>query len=66
MIFAVIQSERVINVIVADSQENAELATSLSCVEIPEESRAGIGWFYIDGEFTPPSQPEPINETQTE
>lgn len=58
MIYAVIQSERVVNVIVADSQESAELATNLLCVEIPEDSRAGIGWFYIDGQFTPPPQPE--------
>jgi hypothetical protein len=62
MIFAVIQSERVMNVIVAESQEQAELATDLLCIEIPADSRAGIGWFYIDGEFTPPPpQPEPEN-----
>ena len=61
MIFAVIQSERVMNVIVAESQEQAELATDLLCVEIPADCRAGIGWFYIDGEFVPPPQPEPEN-----
>jgi len=63
MIFAVIQSERVMNVIVADSQEQAEFATDLLCVEIPEDCRAGIGWFYIDGVFVAPPQPEPVIES---
>lgn len=66
MIFAVIQSERVMNVIVAESQEQAELATDLLCVEIPSDVRAGIGYFYIDGVFVAPPQPQETDEAETE
>jgi len=52
--FAVISGSSVLNVIVATSKENAELATNAECVEYTEENPAGIGWSYIDGVFVAP------------
>ena len=44
--FAVLNGNVVINVVVADSKENAELATSMICVEYDEKLPAGIGMIY--------------------
>ena len=53
-IFAVLQNIQITNVIVADTQEIAEMVTGLDCVELPEDSFAGIGWTYVDGNFVAP------------
>jgi hypothetical protein len=45
------------NIIVASSLEVAESATSSSCVLVPAESYAKIGWSYIDGMFVDPDAP---------
>jgi hypothetical protein len=52
--FAVLSGSTVINVIVATTQKNAELATNSECVEYTDENPAGIGWTYIDGVFVAP------------
>jgi hypothetical protein len=52
--FAVISGTSVINVIVATTKKNAELATNAECVEYTEENPAGIGWTYVDGVFVAP------------
>lgn len=57
-IFAVITGQSVSNLIVADSIENAELATNSKCVEIPENSSVGIGYEYIDEQFVAPPKIE--------
>jgi hypothetical protein len=53
-LYAVVTNNIVINVIVADSQEIAEEATNMTCVEIPEGATAGIGFSYIDNQFVAP------------
>lgn len=56
-VFAVLQNTQITNVIVADTQEIAEMVTALNCVEIPEGVNAGIGWTYVDGNFVAPVEP---------
>jgi hypothetical protein len=53
--FAVIDNGVVINTIVAESKETAELVTSKTCVEILfEPGQPCIGWTYDGAEFTAP------------
>jgi hypothetical protein len=52
--YAVVQNDKVTNVIVADSKEIAEQVTGLTCVEYTDENPASIGWTYADGVFTAP------------
>jgi hypothetical protein len=52
--YAVVQNDKVTNVIVADSKEMAEQVTGLTCVEYTDENPASIGWTYADGVFTAP------------
>jgi hypothetical protein len=61
--YAVIKDGIVDNVIVADTQEIAEQATGLTCIEI--ENVAGspcIGWSYDGAEFSAPV----VEETPSE
>jgi hypothetical protein len=44
--YAVIQNNKVVNVIVADSKEIAEEVTNLTCIEYAADSNVGIGWKY--------------------
>ena len=55
--FAVISGNQVSNVIVADNQADAELATNSTCVEYTDANPAGIGWTYdpATGQFTAPA-----------
>lgn len=53
-VFAVLQNTQITNVIVADTQEIAEMVTGFDCVEIPEGLHAGIGWVYKDNKFIAP------------
>jgi hypothetical protein len=60
--YAVVQNDKVTNVIVADSKEMAEQVTGLTCVEYTDENPASIGWTYADGVFTAPV----VEETSAE
>lgn len=53
MRYAIIENEKVINVVVAD----AEFAAQNGWIDCPE---AGPGWKYINGVFTEPPAPEPV------
>ena len=55
--FAVIEDEKVTNVIVADSKEIAEEVTGLTCVEYDQDGSnpAHIGYNYSNGAFTEPT-----------
>lgn len=59
--FAVLNSEHIINVIVADTKEIADMVTGADCVEIPDNSLAGMGWTYQDNKFV-----EPVIQNETE
>lgn len=52
--FAVIESNKVTNVIVADTKEIAETITGLTCVKYTDENPAGIGWTYNGSTFEQP------------
>lgn len=53
--YAVIQNNKVINVIVADSKEIAEEVTNFTCVEYSPESGIGLDWTYDGTNLTPPA-----------
>ena len=61
--YAIIENDKVINVIVADSKEVAEEVTGLVCIEYTEENPAGIGWTYDGVNFV---SPYPVEEEPTE
>ena len=48
MIYAVIKENKIINAILADSKEDAELATELTCVDVTNKVW-DLGWD-VDGE----------------
>jgi len=53
--FTVIDNGVVVNTIIAESKEIAELVTKKTCVEVPfEPGQPGIGWKYDGAEFTAP------------
>jgi hypothetical protein len=54
--FAVMNSNIVENIILADSKEIAEQATNKVCLEYTNENPAGIGWTYNEESniFIPP------------
>jgi hypothetical protein len=65
--FAVIEKGKIVNVVLAE----ADYATEQGWVLIPEESFAGIGWDYVDGQFVdnrpkPEPLPEPAAPTKEE
>lgn len=61
--YAVVQNDKVINIIVADSKEIAEEVTGLLCIEYTDESPAGIGWDWDGIKFTNPfAIEEPVVE----
>jgi hypothetical protein len=56
--FAVLSGDLVANTIVADTLENAELATNSVCVEYTDDNPAGIGFTYNSksGKFIRPAE----------
>ena len=66
--FAVIENNLVVNVIVAESKEIAELVTELTCIEYTIENPAGIGWTFDGTSFINPFTvvEEPVIEEPTE
>ena len=56
--YAVILDNTVTNVIVADTQADAELATGATCVEYTDSNPAGIGWTWDGTTFTAPVIPQ--------
>lgn len=60
--FAVIENDRVINVIAADTLTLAKKATGLECVET--DGSPWIGWTRVDGEWIAPVVPEVVDDTE--
>jgi hypothetical protein len=57
--FAVIDNGTVINLIVADSQEIAEMCSPyMTCVEIEHNSSVTLGWKYDGSNFTTETEEE--------
>lgn len=52
--YAVLQDNKVINIIVADTLEDATGVTGFNCVEYTLENPAGIGWTYNGTTFEKP------------
>lgn len=63
--FAVIEEGKVINVIIAENQEIAELVTQKTCVEYTETKPAGINWTYDGTKFIEPVM-EILQDVNTE
>jgi hypothetical protein len=61
--YAVIENNKVTNVIVADSLEIAETVTGLTCIDITDKT-AGINWDYVGGQFIAPPKVEPEDPTE--
>jgi hypothetical protein len=53
--FAVIENNVVINVILADTLEDAEQATGFTCIEYTDASPIGIGWIFNGERFDNPA-----------
>lgn len=60
--FAVIDGNKVINVIVAETKEDAESVTKYSCIEYTVENPAGIGFIWNGSNFEEPQIEEIISE----
>jgi hypothetical protein len=54
--YAVIQNDKVVNIIVSDSKEIAEQITNLTCIEYIKENSVGIGWTYNGSTFEKPQE----------
>jgi hypothetical protein len=52
--FAVIENEKVINIIIAESKTIAQELTGKVCAEYTNEDPAGIGWTYDGTNFISP------------
>lgn len=52
--FAVLKDNVVVNIIVAESIEDATQATGLTCIEYTEENPARINWIYDGVNFNYP------------
>jgi hypothetical protein len=53
--YYVINDNVIVNLIVAENQEIAELVTGSTCILQPSESPLpDIGWSYVDGVFNAP------------
>jgi hypothetical protein len=63
--FAVLNGNQVGNVIVAETKQDAELATNSICIEYTAENPAGIGWTWDGTNFVAPVA-ELIEEAPTE
>ena len=60
--YAVIKNNKVVNVIIADSKEIAEMVTSLECIEIEAVPGApGTNWSYDGTSFIAPVTEEIIS-----
>jgi hypothetical protein len=60
--YAVINNSTVTNLVVADTLEDAEFATRLTCVEFSEESSVSIGDTWNGNIFTKPTVEEITND----
>lgn len=56
MMWAVYENDTILNVILADSKEIAELVTGLNAVEVVNYAPE-IGWVLINGEWVAPTAP---------
>lgn len=55
------QNNKVINVIHWDGKPPWYPPAGCTAVAVPEDSLAGIDWLYVDGQFVPPSEPDPVS-----
>lgn len=64
MNYAVLNSDSlVVNVVVFNGIDAWNPPEGCTSVEIPEDSGAGIGWSYVDGEFVSP-EPPPLDSDE--
>ena len=51
--FGVLDNNLIINILVCETKEIAEIVTGKTCIELPL-TNVGIGWSYDGAEFTAP------------
>jgi hypothetical protein len=61
--YAVMSGNVVVNVIIANTLQDAQLVTNDLCIEYTEENPAGIGWTYDEEThtFNPPQNQTNVN-----
>lgn len=52
--YALIESSKVINIVVWDGEAEVDFGVGVTAVEIPEADPVSIGWTYTDGNFSAP------------
>jgi hypothetical protein len=62
--FAVLSGNQVTNLILAETKQDAELATGSSCIEYTAENPAGIGWTWDGINFVAPVIELPTEQTE--
>jgi hypothetical protein len=60
--FAVLEFERIVNVIIADSLDDAQILTRKNCVELNENIQVGLGWAFDGVEFYSLTSINPVIE----
>jgi hypothetical protein len=60
--FAVINGNIVLNVIIAESLDDAQELTKMTCVEVTEENPAGVNWHWDGTSFTHFNLVDPVEE----
>ena len=63
--YAVIEDNKVVNVIIAEDLASAIAVTDSDVIELLETDKAHIGLGYLDGEFEQPNEPVPVFEDVT-
>ena len=53
---AIIENNKVVNIVHCDTKEEAEAATGLTCVQYTDENPARIGWDFDGTNFIPPTE----------
>lgn len=56
--YALIESSKVINIVVWDGEAEVDFGVGVTAVEIPEADPVSIGWTYTDGSFSAPELTE--------
>jgi hypothetical protein len=64
--FAVLEGERIVNVIIADSLDDAQILTRRNCVELDKDIQVGIGWAFDGVEFYSLAPVNPVIEETSE
>jgi hypothetical protein len=60
--YIMIKGSQVVNIIVTDDKEKSEQDLFCTLVPVAEDLDFGIGWYWNGNTFTPPEEPDIIEE----